>query len=100
MEWDIFPTKNFPRISIVSYLNFSRRGRDEHVCQTNRGGGSRGRGSWGLGSKMKPANTPQLSAVQRLSRFLHLDIPEVWVRFLLALVGLILAFAARLFWTV
>jgi uncharacterized protein (DUF58 family) len=47
--------------------------------------------------QMKPANTPQLSAVQRFSRLLHLDIPEVWVRFLLAIVGLILAFGAALF---
>ena len=50
--------------------------------------------------QMKPANTPQRSAIERFSRFLHLDIPEVWVRFLLALVGLILAFAAALFSTV
>jgi len=50
--------------------------------------------------QMKPANTPELSAIQRFSRFLHLDIPEVWVRFLLAIVGLTLAFAAALFSTV
>ncbi|HSZ00529.1 MAG TPA: DUF58 domain-containing protein [Terriglobales bacterium] len=49
---------------------------------------------------MKPANPPPLSAIQRLSRFLHLDIPEVWVRFLLAIVGLALAFGAALFSTV
>jgi uncharacterized protein (DUF58 family) len=49
---------------------------------------------------MKPPNTPQLSAVQRFSRFLHLDIPEVWIRFLLAIVGLTLAFGAALFSTV
>jgi uncharacterized protein (DUF58 family) len=49
---------------------------------------------------MKPAKTPQLSAIQRFARFLHLDIPEVWVRFLLAIVGLTLAFAAALFSTV
>jgi uncharacterized protein (DUF58 family) len=49
---------------------------------------------------MKPANTSQLSAIQRFSRFLHLDIPEVWVRFLLAIVGLTLAFGAALFSTV
>jgi len=49
---------------------------------------------------MKPVNTPQLSAIQRFSRFLHLDIPEVWVRFLLAMVGLTLAFGAALFSTV
>jgi uncharacterized protein (DUF58 family) len=50
--------------------------------------------------QMKPANTPELSAIQRFSRFLHLDIPEVWVRFLLAIVGLTLAFGAALFSTV
>jgi uncharacterized protein (DUF58 family) len=50
--------------------------------------------------QMKPANTPQRSAIERFSRFLHLDIPEVWVRFLLAIVGLTLAFAAALFSTV
>jgi len=49
---------------------------------------------------MKPAHSPQLSALQRFSRFLHLDIPEVWVRFLLAIVGLTLAFGAALFSTV
>src|ERR1700683_1553026 len=37
---------------------------------------------------------------QRLARFLHVEIPEVWVRFLLAIVGLILAFAAALFSTI
>jgi uncharacterized protein (DUF58 family) len=40
------------------------------------------------------------STFQRVSRLLHIDIPEVWVRFLLAIVGLILAFAAALFSTV
>jgi uncharacterized protein (DUF58 family) len=40
------------------------------------------------------------SSLQRLSRFLHIKIPEVWVRFLLAIVGLILAFAAALFSTI
>ena len=49
---------------------------------------------------MKPANIAQHSAIQRVSRFLHLDIPEVWVRFLLAIVGLVLAFGAALFSTV
>jgi uncharacterized protein (DUF58 family) len=43
------------------------------------------------------ANAPARSF---LSRSLHIEIPEVWVRFLLALVGLILAFAAALFSTV
>jgi uncharacterized protein (DUF58 family) len=51
-------------------------------------------------SKMKPINPPPLSAIPRFSRFLHLDIPEVWVRFLLAIVGLTLAFCAALFSTV
>jgi uncharacterized protein (DUF58 family) len=49
---------------------------------------------------MKPAETPQPSAVQRFFRLLHFDIPEVWIRFLLAIVGLVLAFAAALFSTV
>ena len=35
-----------------------------------------------------------------MARALHLEIPEVWVRFLLAIVGLVLAFAAALFSTV
>jgi uncharacterized protein (DUF58 family) len=35
-----------------------------------------------------------------LARFLHLHMSEVWVRFLLAIAGLILAFAAALFSTV
>lgn len=43
---------------------------------------------------------PQLSSIQRITRTLHVDIPEVWVRFLLAIVGLALAFAAALFSTV
>src|SRR5580693_1463600 len=51
-------------------------------------------------SKMKSTNPPPLSAIQRFSRFLHLDIPEVWVRFLLAIMGLTLAFGAALFSTV
>ena len=51
-------------------------------------------------SQMKLADTPRLSTIQRFSRFLHLDIPEVWVRFLLAIVGLTLAFGAALFSTV
>ena len=40
------------------------------------------------------------TALQRLSHFLHVQLPEVWVRFLLAIVGLVLAFAAALFSTV
>jgi len=46
------------------------------------------------------ARIAPLSRVQRLSHFLHINIPEVWVRFLLAIVGLILAFGAALFSTV
>lgn len=44
--------------------------------------------------------TPRGSWLESVSQFLHVDIPEVWVRFLLAIVGLILAFAAALFSTV
>lgn len=39
-------------------------------------------------------------APRRLSKVLHLEVSEVWVKFLLALVGLALAFAAALFSTV
>ncbi|MBZ5574094.1 MAG: DUF58 domain-containing protein [Acidobacteriia bacterium] len=52
---------------------------------------------------MSAAKSPPVArttGVQRLSRLLHVDIPEVWVRFLLAIVGLVLAFAAALFSTV
>jgi uncharacterized protein (DUF58 family) len=44
--------------------------------------------------------SPLGSRLRGVSQFLHIDIPEVWVRFLLAIVGLILAFAAALFSTV
>jgi len=40
------------------------------------------------------------STFEQVSHFLHVEIPEVWVRFLLAFVGLLLAFAAALFSTV
>jgi uncharacterized protein (DUF58 family) len=57
--------------------------------------------SLGAGTPSRqPVNTSKLSAIRRLSRFLHLDLPEVWVRFLLAIVGLALAFGAALFSTV
>jgi uncharacterized protein (DUF58 family) len=46
------------------------------------------------------AQQPRLSGISRLGRLLHLQIPEVWVRFLLAIVGLVLAFGAALFSTV
>src|SRR5277367_1555133 len=48
----------------------------------------------------KPVPSPSLSIPQRLTRSLHLEIPEVWVRFLLAIVGLGLAFGAALFSTI
>ncbi len=50
-----------------------------------------------------PVSTPSLEApsrIQRLAHLLHVDIPEIWLRFLLAMVGLVLAFAAALFSTV
>jgi len=42
----------------------------------------------------------QPNSFRRLIHSLHVEIPEVWVRFLLAIVGLALAFAAALFSTV
>ncbi|MGH3055330.1 MAG: hypothetical protein ACRDL7_10180, partial [Gaiellaceae bacterium] len=45
----------------------------------------------------KPSAIPKGS---RLANALHLEVPEVWVRFLLAIIGLGLAFAAALFSTV
>src|SRR5215831_17029469 len=50
-----------------------------------------------------PASPPSLagtSRIQLLGRWLRVDVPEIWLRFLLALVGLVLAFAAALFSTV
>jgi uncharacterized protein (DUF58 family) len=46
------------------------------------------------------ANEPRTSGIRRLGRLLHLEIPQVWVRFLLAIGGLVLAFGAALFSTV
>ena len=43
---------------------------------------------------------PVQSKLGRVLRLLHVEIPEVWIRFLLAIVGLILAFAAALFSTI
>jgi uncharacterized protein (DUF58 family) len=40
------------------------------------------------------------AAIRSRTRFLHFEIPEIWKRFLLALLGLVLAFAAALFSTV
>ena len=48
----------------------------------------------------KPAGSSSQSPIQRLSRVMRVEISEVWVRFLLAIVGLILAFGAALFSTV
>jgi uncharacterized protein (DUF58 family) len=48
---------------------------------------------------LKSAPSP-LPVLQRLARALQLEIPGVWVRFLLAMMGLILAFGAALFSTV
>jgi uncharacterized protein (DUF58 family) len=49
-----------------------------------------------------PASAKSSAALERLplSRVLRVEVPEVWVRFLLALVGLVLAFVAALFSTV
>jgi uncharacterized protein (DUF58 family) len=46
------------------------------------------------------AKSPAILERRPLARVLRMEIPEVWVRFLLAIVGLILAFAAALFSTV
>src|SRR5579863_5406907 len=48
----------------------------------------------------KSVSVEHLSGVRGIARRLHVDIPEVWVRFLLAIVGLTLAFGAALFSTV
>ncbi len=49
---------------------------------------------------VKLADQMPVSNERRLGRLLHLEIPEVWARFLLAIVGLVLAFGAALFSTV
>src|SRR5712692_7385192 len=46
------------------------------------------------------AGQPRVSALRWLGRLLHLEIPEVWIRSLLAIVGLAMAFGAALFSTV
>ncbi|MGB7583516.1 MAG: DUF58 domain-containing protein [Terriglobales bacterium] len=46
------------------------------------------------------ANSPATPDRRLLARALHVEVPEVWVRFLLAIVGLGMAFAAALFSTV
>ena len=54
-----------------------------------------------LEARRRPMHTPEKTAdipyLKRFSQFLHIELPEVWVRFLLALVGLVLAFASALF---
>ena len=47
-----------------------------------------------------PAVLAPEAGVRSRSRFLRFEIPEIWMRFLLALLGLILAFAAAVFSTV
>ena len=47
-----------------------------------------------------PAVLAPDAGVRSRSRFLRFEIPEIWMRFLLALLGLILAFAAAVFSTV
>lgn len=49
---------------------------------------------------MPAAASPASSVVARLTRLLHEHVSEVWIRFLLAITGLVLAFAAALFSTV
>jgi len=51
-------------------------------------------------SSKHSADAAQLPGLRRISHSLHVSIPEVWVRFLLAIAGLILAFGAALFSTV
>lgn len=46
------------------------------------------------------AKSSAIAERSRLARALRVEIPEVWVRFLLAIVGLVLAFGAALFSTV
>ncbi|MGA8309738.1 MAG: DUF58 domain-containing protein [Terriglobales bacterium] len=46
------------------------------------------------------ADPATVAAIRSRARFLSVEIPEVWMRFLLAIVGLVLAFGAALFSTV
>jgi uncharacterized protein (DUF58 family) len=45
-------------------------------------------------------SAPRLAISQRFASAIYLEIPEVWIRFLLAIIGLALAFGAALFSTV
>jgi uncharacterized protein (DUF58 family) len=58
--------------------------------------------SSGTGEPVVPERTPSRpqSAAQRFSHFPKLGLSQVWVRFLMAIVGLMLAFGAALFSTV
>jgi len=47
-----------------------------------------------------PAIPAVLAPDAGVRRFLRFEIPEIWMRFLLALLGLVLAFAAAIFSTV
>jgi uncharacterized protein (DUF58 family) len=49
---------------------------------------------------LRLAEPTPVASERRPGRLLHLEIPEVWIRFLLAIVGLVLAFGAALFSTV
>jgi uncharacterized protein (DUF58 family) len=51
-------------------------------------------------ASVKSAGQPGVSAFQRIALFLRLELSEVWVRFLIAIVGLVLAFGAALMSTV
>ena len=44
--------------------------------------------------------TARPGPLSRIAHLLHVDVPEVWIRFLIAIVGLVLAFGAALFSTV
>lgn len=53
-----------------------------------------------MSSPAKPADSLEVPGMRGAARFPRLQIPEVWIRFLLAIVGLGLAFGAALFSTV
>lgn len=53
-----------------------------------------------MADSVHPGAAAPATPFQRFTHYLHVEVPEVWVRFLLAIVGLVLAFAAALFSTV
>ena len=53
-----------------------------------------------MADPVTPAGRAQTAGIRSWARFMPFEMSEVWVRFLLALVGLILAFGAALFSTV